>query len=48
MFYAYFIMMAKEVDEVEVSYEIYVKSKNTDKVSRVRKTKWFYRYKHSQ
>lgn len=48
MFYAYFVMKAKEVDSVKVSYEIYVKSKNTDKVSRVRKTKMFYRYKHHQ
>jgi hypothetical protein len=48
MFYAYFVMLTKKVDEVKVSYEIYVKSKNTDKVSKVRKTKMFYRYKHHQ
>lgn len=48
MFYAYFIMIQKNVDQVKVSYEIYVKSKWTDKVSKVRKSKIFYKYSHKQ
>lgn len=46
--YTYFVMVQHKIESMLFSYEIYVKSKSTSKITVYRKTKMMYMKKHNQ